>query len=257
MVSDATEGVREALAKERVTATSASIRPRRACTSASLLTVMGAGAAAALRPHADRPRRRRHRDDRRSERQVAGAHAAVGRTDRRSTSPACARSSSASSTSTPRRTPRGSSTTPTGSAPIDLLDVPARRRQALHRELHAAEGVGEPAPRERRRHFVHRVQLPAAAGVRLPAPVRSRAGCTLQMGGSDQWGNITAGMRSDSQGARQEGARPGAGRCEDGGRHQVRQDGSRHGVARSGAHQRARFLPVLAATPTIATSSST
>ena len=25
-------------------------------------------------------------------------------------------------------------------------------------------------------------------------------GCTLQMGGSDQWGNIIAGLRSDSQG---------------------------------------------------------
>ena len=51
--------------------------------------------------------------------------------------------------------------------------VPARRRQALHRELHAAEGIGEPAARERRGHLVHRVQLPRAAGVRLPPAVRS------------------------------------------------------------------------------------
>ena len=73
-------------------------------------------------------------------------------------------------------------------------DVPARRRQALHRQLHAAEGVGQPAARERRRHLVHRVQLPVAAGLRLPEAVRSRTAARLQMGGSDQWGNITAGI---------------------------------------------------------------
>ena len=43
----------------------------------------GARAAAAVRPHADRDRRRRHRHDWRSERQVAGAAAAVARADRR------------------------------------------------------------------------------------------------------------------------------------------------------------------------------
>ena len=31
-----------------------------------------------------------------------------------------------------------------------------------------------------------------------------RYGCTLQMGGSDQWGNITAGHRSDPQAARRD-----------------------------------------------------
>ena len=50
-------------------------------------------------------------------------------------------------------------------------------------------------------HLVHRVQLPAAAGVRLPE-LYDRYGCTLQMGGSDQWGNITAGLRPDPQAAR-------------------------------------------------------
>ena len=72
--------------------------------------------------------------------------------------------------------------------------VSARHRQALHRQLHAAEGVGEPASRERGRHLVHRVQLPAAAGVRLSCSCSIGIGCTLQMGGSDQWGNITAGI---------------------------------------------------------------
>ena len=36
-----------------------------------------------------------------------------------------------------------------------------------------------------------------------------RYGCTLQMGGSDQWGNITGRHRSDPEAARREGARPG------------------------------------------------
>jgi tyrosyl-tRNA synthetase len=44
----------------------------------------------------------------------------------------------------------------------------------------------------RQRHQLHRVQLHAAAGLRLlpPAPTHN---CELQIGGSDQWGNITAG----------------------------------------------------------------
>ena len=89
--------------------------------------------------------------------------------------------------------------------------VPARRRQALHRQLHAAEGVGEPAPRERRRHLVHRVQLPAAAGLRLPAAVRS-----LRLHAADgrqrSVGQHHRRHRSDSQAAREEGARPRRGR---------------------------------------------
>ena len=46
-------------------------------------------------------------------------------------------------------------------------DVPARCRQALHRERHAAQGIGEPAARERGRDFVHGVQLPAAPGATI------------------------------------------------------------------------------------------
>ena len=47
--------------------------------------------------------------------------------------------------------------------------------------------------RPRARHQLHRVQLHAAAGVRLLAPVRSE-GCTLQIAGSDQYGNIVSGI---------------------------------------------------------------
>ena len=85
---------------------------------------------------------------------------------------------------------RGSSTTPTGSATIDLLVVPARRRQALHRQLHAAEGVGQPAARERRGHLVHRVQLPAAAGATI------FCSCSIATAARCRWAAAISGATS-------------------------------------------------------------
>ena len=59
-----------------------------------------------------------------------------------------------------------------------------------------------------------------------------RYGCTLQFGGSDQWGNITAGVDY----VRRRGARPGARvhhpAGHQGRRHQVRQDRGRRRLAR-------------------------
>ena len=52
--------------------------------------------------------------------------------------------------------------------------LPARRRQALHDPVHAGQGFG-PAP-ARRRAVVHRVQLHAPPGGRLPAPVPDAGG---------------------------------------------------------------------------------
>ena len=70
--------------------------------------------------------------------------------------------------------------------------VHARRRQALHRELHAAEGLGaraawKPASRtpSSRTCCCRRTTFWSCAGATT---------CALQMGGSDQWGNITAGI---------------------------------------------------------------
>ena len=68
---------------------------------------------------------------------------------------------------------RASSTTPTGSATIDLLSFLRDVGKHFTVNYMLAEGVGEPPARERRRHLVHRVQLSAAAGVRLSAAVRS------------------------------------------------------------------------------------
>ena len=73
-----------------------------------------------------------------------------------------------------------------------------------------------------------------------------RYSCVLQMGGSDQWGNITAGIELDSQAAREEGARPGLAADEDGVGREVRQDRGRHGLAGSRAHVAVPLLSVLA-----------
>jgi hypothetical protein len=56
--------------------------------------------------------------------------------------------------------------------PDQLPRFPPRRRQAFHPESHARQGLGEVPHGGRRRHQLHRVQLPAAPGPRLlpPAP---------------------------------------------------------------------------------------
>ena len=72
-----------------------------------------------------------------------------------------------------------------------------------------------------------------------------RYGCRLQTGGSDQWGNLTAGVDLIRRVDRRDGARPGDAADHEGRRLQVRQDGRRHALARSGADQPVRLLPVL------------
>ena len=73
-----------------------------------------------------------------------------------------------------------------------------------------------------------------------------RYGCALQMGGSDQWGNITAGIDLIRKLRGAEGARPGVAADDDGVGREVRQDRSGHGLARSAAHVAVHVLSVLA-----------
>ena len=77
------------------------------------------------------------------------------------------------------------------SIPIAFLRDAGR---ALHRELHAAEGIGEQGRLESEdgisyTEFSYLV-LQAYDFLQL----FDHDGCTVQMGGSDQWGNITAGI---------------------------------------------------------------
>ena len=72
-----------------------------------------------------------------------------------------------------------------------------------------------------------------------------RYGCTLQTGGSDQWGNLTSGTELDPQGRGPCGARTGHSADHQGRRHEVRQDRGRRGVAGPSHDQPVRLLPVL------------
>ena len=55
-------------------------------------------------------------------------------------------------------------------------------------------GHGPPTPR-RRRHLHAEFSYMPVAGQRLRTVCTSGTGCNLQVGGSDQWGNIIAGVR--------------------------------------------------------------
>ena len=190
MVSESTEGVREALASERVTAYIGFDPTASSLHIGNLLAVMGlarlqqfghtpiaivgggtgmigdpsgkiAGAQSPLTRRADRSQRAR----------AAGTTRAVSRLQRGA------------------ECREDASTTPTGSADR-LARLPARRRQALHRQLHAGEGVGEAGGSRRRRHLVHRVQLPDAAGLRLSAC------CSIAISARCRWAAAISGATS-------------------------------------------------------------
>ena len=71
-------------------------------------------------------------------------------------------------------------------------------------------------------------------------------GCKLQTGGSDQWGNITAGVELIRRVRGSAGLRHGLPADHQGRRHQVRQDRIGHGLALAPAHLALPLLPVLA-----------
>ena len=132
-----------------------------------------AAAVSAGRAQADRRRRRRDGHDRRPQRQEPGAQSALAETTRRATSPACASRCGGSSISTPARNAAHAGQQLRLDRAVQLSRIPARRRQELSRQRDAGQGLGqEPARARRRGHELHRVQLHAAAGVRLRVPVR-------------------------------------------------------------------------------------
>ena len=181
--------------------------------------------------------------DRRSERQGDGAaadpdEATSRRTRRRS------RAARALSRLRPDRTPRAMVDNADWLAALSRRRVHARRRQALHRELHAAEGLGAGRASEAGISYTEfSYMLLQAYDFLRAAPAPRRA--ALQMGGSDQWGNITPGIELIRRIDGRRRARDHVAARHDGGGHQVRQDGGGRGLARPGADVAVQVLSVL------------
>ena len=127
------------------------------------------------RPPADRAGGRGDRHDRRSGRAQRGAQPARRR-DAASRNIAAIKAQLARA---PRLRARPVPARARRQPRLDRADrrarVPARRRQARDRQLHDGQGVGQDPRGERARHLVHRVQLHAAAGLRLPLAARAPA----------------------------------------------------------------------------------
>ena len=85
-----------------------------------------------------------------------------------------------------------SSTTWTGPASVSAPRFPAGRREALQRQSHARQGVGQSPPGGPGISFTEFSYQILQAFDYLE--LHRRYGCSLQTGGSDQWGNLTAGV---------------------------------------------------------------
>ena len=130
----------------------------------------GIGLAPADRRNADRRHWRRHRHGGRSQREAGRAPDTLGRADR------CQRpgdQGAARAISHLRGRQCGPDAEQCRLAATDpAAGFPPRHRQALHHQLHAAEGIGEEPDGDR--DLVHRIQLHADPGVRLLAPLPHR-----------------------------------------------------------------------------------
>ena len=127
----------------------------------------------ACRPQAPRPRRRRHRHDRRPLRQERRAQPA----DRRGAPPQRSLHQGTAGP-LPRLRQCSAQRRRTGrqlrlDARLHFPRLRPRSRQAHHGELHDGQRQREEAPERRsaRRALIHGVHLPALAGLRLPPPL--------------------------------------------------------------------------------------
>ena len=211
----------------------------------SLLHRDGAGAAAALWPHADRDRRRRHGHDWRSERQVAGTPPAVARADRRERRrhPATARRLSRL-----RRAPairRAIVNNADWLGTIDLLSFLRDtgkhftvnymlQKESVNRRLESEEGISFTEFSYLLLQAHDFLELSTATGARC------RWAAAISGGTSPRESSLIRKLRGD------EGARAGVAADEDGGGREVREDRSGHGVARSRADLAVPVLSVLA-----------
>jgi tyrosyl-tRNA synthetase len=250
MVYDATDGAQDMLAKERVTCTSAFDPTASSLHVGIVLPIM---ALARLQRFGHSPIAL-----------VGGGTGMIGDPSGKSqertllsietsmqTRAACARSSSASSTSRPRPMPRASMNNADWLRTVGLLEF--LRDTGKHFTVNYMLAKESVKPSSRGDEGISFTEFSYCCCSRTTTRAPRHGGCTLQMGGSDQWGNIVAGCDLIRK-----VAAPGA--------HglvlplvttssgtQVRQDGSRHGVARSGENEPSAIFTVLAADRWIAT----
>ena len=136
-------------------------------------------------------------------------------------------------------------TTPTGSGRCPLLDF--LRDVGKHftvNEMIRKDSVG-PAWSARSRGSRSPSSATCSSRPRTSCSCSTDYGCRLQMGGSDQWGNITMGVDLIRRGRETAGLRAHLAARDQGRRHQVRKDRGRGGVAGPGQDQPVPVLPVL------------
>ena len=142
---------------------------------------------------ADRPRRRRHRHDRRPERALRGAQP-----PRRRDAPAQhgEHQGADGRFSTSAEAPRGasSSTTATGPSRVTLLDSSATWASTSRSTRWSP---GSRCGAGWRASTGSRTPSSATCCCRPTTSLAPRTACVLQIGGSDQWGNITRRHRPD------------------------------------------------------------
>ena len=195
------------------------------------------------RPPADRPGRRGDRPDRRPERQVGRAGAEP------------ARGGGGLDAADPR--PRWSAFLDFGPGPAGALLV---SNLDWTQELSALDFL-----RDIGKHFpVNQMLARESVRARLEGggisytefsyqllqamdflELHRRYGCTLQVGGSDQWGNLVGGVDLIKRVDGRLGARAGHAADHQAGRDQVRQDRGRGHLAEPGPDEPVRVLPVL------------
>ena len=171
------------------------------------------------------PGRRRHRHDRRPGRQAGERqlldprdHRGLPRRDPPPTRPV--------PRSRPRPLPAAQQRRLAG--PTLHPRVPARCGQALHGQPDGGQGVGqEPLRAARPGHLLHRVQLHAAAGLRLPAPaprprLRRCSSAAATSGATSPWASTTSARSA----ATRSGASPR--------RWSLKADGTKYGKTESG-----------------------
>ena len=182
----------------------------------------------APRPQTHRADGRRHRTDWRPERQAGRAPAALARADPREPAAAARSDAAAPRLRHQRDAGPGAEQRRLAGRPT-AGGLPARRRQALQRERHAAEGVGAGAAQHG--HLLHRIQLHVAAGLRFSAPVPQGA---VHHPGRRQRpvGEHHRGDRLDPPRGGGRGARPGGAARHHGDGIEVWQDRGRRDLAR-------------------------